>query len=369
MSLILLITASTSFAVTALALPFIIKKALRSGFVDHPGPRKSHAAPMPYGGGLALAFGHLFALAAGFGVCWLISKGTTLGLPSSVTHYAPGALTKSTELLLLGVWSLVILVLGTADDRWKLSPKVKLLVETLAATGFVLGSERLSLFWEGTLIADVVGVAVTVLWIVGVTNAFNLLDHMDGLTGGVTLLTCATFAAIAAVTGQWFVAAALASLAGAAAAFLIFNFPPARVFIGDGGSLFVGFTLSALTVTFTFYEPAANRRAFSWAIPLVVLAVPLYDMMSVILTRLRNRRPIFEGDRNHVAHRLVALGMTPRGAALTVYAMTAMTGLAAVLLLQVDEWGAAIILAQLGLTFGVIALLDRTGRKHDAGAR
>src|SRR5688572_12048668 len=266
MTWILLITASASFALTALSLPFIIKKALRAGFVDHPGPRKSHAAPMPYGGGLALAFGHLFALAAGIGACWLISKGNTLGLPSTVTQYAPGALTKSTDLLLLGVWSLVILVLGTMDDRWKLSPKVKLLVQTLAATGFVLGSERLSLFLERSLAFDLIGGAVTVLWIVGVTNAFNLLDHMDGLTGGVTFLTCAAFAIIAAVTGQWFVAAALASLAGAAGAFLLFNFPPARVFIGDGGSLFVGFTLSALTVTFTFYEPDANRRPFSWAI-------------------------------------------------------------------------------------------------------
>ncbi|HKS17438.1 MAG TPA: MraY family glycosyltransferase [Planctomycetota bacterium] len=320
---------------------------------------------MPYGGGLGVGLGFLLTLGAGLVACWLITRGTTFGLPSDVVRYAPGAVSKAYDLLLLACGSLVIIFLGTADDRWKLSPRLKLIVETLVATAFVVGSERLSLFMEGSWISDVAGGAITVLWIVGVTNAFNLLDHMDGLTGGVTFLACTAFAIIAAVTGQWFVAAALAALAGAAAAFLLFNFPPARVFIGDGGSLFVGFALSTLTVTFTFYEPAAQRRPFAWAIPFVVLAVPLYDMASVILTRLRHRRPIFEGDRNHVAHRLVALGMTARGAALTVYAMTAMTGLAAILLLQVDALGAAIILAQLALTFAIIGLLDRTGQLHD----
>jgi UDP-GlcNAc:undecaprenyl-phosphate GlcNAc-1-phosphate transferase len=369
MTWILLLTGASAFTFTALSLPIIIRFAKRSGFVDRPGPRKSHAAPMPYGGGIAVAIGFLLALAAGFAAAWLISRGTALGLPADVTRHAAGALTKAPDLLLLAGASLAILLLGTADDRWKLSARVRLLVETIVAAVFVLGSERLSIFLEGSPVADAAGVALTVFWIVAVTNAFNLLDHMDGLTGGVTVLTCAAFAIVAAETGQWFVASALLALAGAAGAFLLFNFPPARVFIGDGGSLFVGFTLAALTVTFTFYEPAADRRPFAWTIPLVVLAVPLYDMASVILTRLRHRRPIFEGDRNHVAHRLLALGMTPRGAALAVYAMTAMTGLAAILLLQVDGGGAVIILVQLAVTFGVIALLDRTGKMHDHGPK
>ena len=369
MTWILLLTGVSAFAITALLLPFVIRLALRFKFVDHPGPRKSHAAPMPYGGVLAVAAGFLGTLAAGLAACWLIERGTTFGLSTEVTHHAPGALSKAPDLFLLAAGSLVILFLGTADDRWKLRPRAKLAVETLVAIGFVFGGERLSLFWEGSPAADLIGSAVTVVWIVGVTNAFNLLDHMDGLTGGVTILACAAFAVIAGVTGQWFVAAGLVALGGAAAGFLLFNFPPARVFIGDGGSLFVGFVLAAMTVTFTFYESAGERPPYAWTIPLVVLAVPLYDTASVILTRLRNRRPIYEGDRNHVAHRLVALGMTPRGAALTVYAMTALTGLAAILLLQVNGLGAAIVLAQLALTFGVIALLDRTGRNHDDGPK
>lgn len=366
---ILLLVGAAAFSVTALLIPLVIRLARRTGFVDRPGPRKSHAAPMPYGGGLAVAAGFLSTLAIGLAACWLIERGATFGLSADVTRYAKGAVSQAPQAILLAGGALVILLLGTSDDKWKLRPRLKLVVETLVATGYVLGSERLSLFWEGSAAADVVGLALTVAWIVGVTNSFNLLDHMDGLTGGVVALVCTAFSVIAIVTGQWFVAAGLVALGSAAAAFLLFNFPPARVFLGDGGSLFAGFVLSALTVTFTFYESAGNRPPFAWTIPLVVLAVPLYDTASVVLTRLRNRRPLFEGDRHHVAHRFVALGMTPRGAALTVYAMTAMTGLAAILLLQVDGLGAAIVLVQLALTFGIIALLDRTGRKHGDGPR
>src|SRR6185295_6229170 len=172
-------------------------------FLDQPGPRKSHAVPMPYGGGLAVAAGCLLALAGGLAGAWFIERGTTFGLPPEVTRYARGAVSKTKDLFLLGGGALVILLLGTVDDRRKLGPRTKLFVETLVATGFVVGSERLSLFWVGSLAADLAGGAITVLWIVGVTNAFNLLDHMDGLTGGVTFLACAAFAVIAAVTGQW----------------------------------------------------------------------------------------------------------------------------------------------------------------------
>ncbi|HEY3226042.1 MAG TPA: hypothetical protein VGK61_03480, partial [Planctomycetota bacterium] len=187
---ILLLSAISAFAVTALSLPAVIRLARRTGFLDQPGPRKSHAAPMPYGGGLAVAAGFLITLAAGLAGACLIQRGTTFGLPHEVTRYARGAVSKAQDLLLLGGGSLVILLLGTVDDRRKLGPRTKLLVETLVAAGFVIGSERLSLFWEGSFAADLAGGAVTVLWIVGVTNAFNLLDHMDGLTGGVAFLAC-----------------------------------------------------------------------------------------------------------------------------------------------------------------------------------
>jgi UDP-GlcNAc:undecaprenyl-phosphate GlcNAc-1-phosphate transferase len=369
MTWILLLSGASAFAVTALALPLVMRLARRGGFLDHPDPRKTHTVPMPYGGGIAVALGFLVSMAGGLGAAWAIGRGVSFGLPPDVTHHASGAMSKAPELGTLMCGSLVILFLGAVDDRRKLGPGTKLLVETLVAAGFVLGGERLSLFWEGSLPGDLVGGAVTVLWIVGITNAFNLIDHMDGMAGGVALLACAAFGIVAWVTGQWFVASAIAALGGSCAAFLRVNFPPARMFLGDAGALFIGFVLAALTVTFTFYEKNGGMVPAAWAIPLVILAIPLYDTASVVLTRLRTRRPIFEGDRNHLAHRLLDLGMSPRAAVLTVYSMTAMTGLAAVLLLQVDGLGAALILAQLAVTFTIISLIDQAGRKRVAGSR
>jgi UDP-GlcNAc:undecaprenyl-phosphate GlcNAc-1-phosphate transferase len=205
--------------------------------------------------------------------------------------------------------------------------------------------------------------AITVLWIVGVTNAMNLLDHMDGLASGIGLLVSIAFGLIALQTGQLFLAGALAALAGACAGFLFFNFPPAKIFLGDAGSYFIGYWLAILTVSFTFYE--SGRPVYAYSVPFVILAVPLFDITRVIFIRIRNRRPIFRGDQNHFAHRLTGLGMSTRRAVLTIYALTAVTGLAAVLLYQINETGAAIVLSQLLLVFAIITLLEVSGRRHD----
>jgi UDP-GlcNAc:undecaprenyl-phosphate GlcNAc-1-phosphate transferase len=255
--------------------------------------------------------------------------------------------------------SLVILVLGLVDDRKRLSARFKLFVQTIVATGVALGGERLQLF-------DVpapVSIAVTVMWILGVTNAFNLLDHMDGLSSGVALLAAGAFLAVAHQTGQVFIASMTVPLMGACAGFLLFNFAPAKICLGDAGSLFIGFWLSCLTISFTFYN--AHYALYTYFVPLAVLAVPLFDTSSVCLIRLLNRKSIFEGDTNHLAHRLTALGMSRRGAVLTVYALTLATGISAVLLYHVTQTGAFLILVQLLLTFGIITLLEAAGRRHD----
>ncbi len=343
------------------SIPWIIRMARRRGFLDLPGPRKIHTQPMPYGGGLAVALGMLGTLVAGVGAAALHAKYGWFGrLPISV--HAAGVLAQLTTLAVYGLGSLVILVLGLTDDRKKLSPRFKLGVQAIVALGTVLGGERLSLFWEGSVAGHVVGATVTVLWIVAITNAFNLLDHMDGLAAGAAMLVSLAFGAIAVQTGQVFLAAALAALAGACLGFLAFNFPPSKIFLGDAGSLFIGYWLSVLTISFTFYE--SYRPLYSYAVPLVVLAVPLFDTARVVLIRLRDRRPIFQGDTNHVAHRLVAMGMSRRGAVLTIYVLTLVTGLSAVLLYQVRLSGAGSVLVQLALVVLLITLLEIAGRSH-----
>jgi UDP-GlcNAc:undecaprenyl-phosphate GlcNAc-1-phosphate transferase len=334
-----------SLASTVLLLPLMIRLARRVNFLDHPGPHKIHTTPVPYGGGIVVAATLLIATFCATRCPLLISD-------------RPGVKTFTWPVYAMG--SLVILVLGLVDDRRKLSARFKLFIQTIVATGVALGGERLRLFD----VPPLVSVAVTVLWILAVTNAFNLLDHMDGLSSGVALLAGASFLVVALQTGQGFIAAMIVPLLGACAGFLFFNFPPAKIFLGDAGSLFIGFWLSCLTISFTFYD--AHYPLYTYFVPLAVLAVPLFDTSSVVLIRFLKRKPIFEGDTNHLAHRLTALGMSRRGAVLTVYALTLNAGLSAVLLYHVvSQTGALLILVQLLLTFGIITLLEASGRRQD----
>jgi UDP-GlcNAc:undecaprenyl-phosphate GlcNAc-1-phosphate transferase len=337
-----------SLAATVVLTPLMIRIARRTGFLDHPGPRKIHAEPIPYGGGLAVALAALAVAAAGV---FLDPRKDPVDLHRKV-------LTGET-LLIYGAASLVILVLGVVDDRRKLSASFKLFVQTIVAAGVAVWGQRLQLFDAPPLAS----VAVTVLWILAVTNAFNLLDHMDGLSSGVALLAGSAFLVVALQTHQVALASLLVPLLGACAGFLLFNFPPAKIFLGDAGSLFIGFWLSCLTISFTFYD--ASYRLFTYFVPVAVLAVPLFDTASVVIIRLLKRKPIFEGDTNHLAHRLAALGMSRRSAVLTVYALTLAAGISAVLLYHVTQTGAMLILVQLLLTFGIITLLEASGRRND----
>jgi UDP-GlcNAc:undecaprenyl-phosphate GlcNAc-1-phosphate transferase len=333
-----------SFSLTLVLTPLVIRVARRVNFLDHPGPRKIHTTPMPYGGGIAVA---VTVLLATFWA-WRFSPfaGAAVG-------------TKTFNWPVYAAGSLVILALGLVDDRRRLSARTKLLVQTIVAAAVAVGGERLRLFDAPAPLS----IAVTVLWILAVTNAFNLLDHMDGLSSGVALLAGAAFLVVALQTGQGFMAAMTVPLLGACAGFLLFNFPPAKIFLGDTGSLFIGFWMSCLTISFTFYD--AHYRLYTYFVPLAVLAVPLFDTTSVMIIRLLRRKPLFEGDTNHLAHRLTALGLSRRGAVLTVYALTLATGISAVLLYFVTERGALLILVQVLLTFGIITLLEAAGRRHD----
>ncbi len=349
---------AVSLLIAAGLTPPIARLARRRGFMDQPGPRKVHADPVPYGGGLAVAAGVFLPLLLGLVAARLhLSFGWFSFLPEEITIHAKGVFRRTGTLAVFSLGAFVILLLGVIDDRRKLSAGHKLLIQAIVAAGVALGGERLDLFGGG----PVLGSIVTVLWILAVTNAFNLLDHMDGLSSGVAAIAGVTFLAAALQTGQLFIAAMLVPLLGACCGFLIFNFSPAKIFLGDAGSLFVGFWLACLTIPFTFYE--GDYLLYTYLVPVAVLAVPLFDTAGVVLIRLRQGRSIFEADTNHLAHRLRALGMSTRGSVLTIYILTLYAGLSAVLLYHVHEPAAAlIILAQLMLTFGIMTLLEIAGR-------
>jgi len=338
-----------SLVATLALIPLMIRLARKVNFLDQPGPRKIHTQPIPYGGGLPVAATVLIGT--------LLAR--DLMFHGGAAIPTPPVSLKSFPWAMYAMGSLVILALGVVDDRRKLSSGIKLLVQTIVGVGVSLGGARLQLFDAPLLVS----VAITTLWIVGITNSFNLLDHMDGLTGGVALLSGAAFLIVAIQTGQALIAAMIVPLLGACLGFLCFNFPPAKIFLGDAGSLFIGFWISCLTVSFTFYK--ASYPLYTYFVPLAILAVPLFDTAVVVIIRLFNRRPIFEGDTNHFAHRLTALGMSRKGAVLTVYALTLTAGLSAVLLYNVEQRGALLILVQLLLTFGIITLLEAAGRRSE----
>lgn len=356
---------AASFLITWIAVPFVERWARRHTLMDMPSERKIHREPTPRGGGLAVAMGLFFSILVAVAAVWLHrTYGLFDFLPASATIYAEGVMTKLPSLILILGGSLVMLILGLADDRRNLSPAFKLFIEILAAAGLVLGGERLSLFAGGSVPAQMTASVVTVLWIVAITNAFNLIDHVDGLATGTAAIVSTAFLVVAVQTGQWFLACLLVPLIGACAGFLRYNFPPARIFLGDTGSLMIGFFLGAMTLPFTFYTEHHDPM-YVYLVPLAILSVPLFDIGAVTLRRWKQGRPIFQGDLNHFAHRLIRMGLTPRSAVLILYLLTLCSGLAAILLYQVNRVGAIMIFGQLVLIFGIITLLE-WGTRRDS---
>jgi UDP-GlcNAc:undecaprenyl-phosphate/decaprenyl-phosphate GlcNAc-1-phosphate transferase len=203
---------------------------------------------------------------------------------------------------------------------------------------------------------------LAILWITAITNAFNFLDNMDGLSAGIAAVCAAAFLIATLSIHQWFVAATLALLLGAALGFLCFNFPPASIFMGDSGSLLLGFLLGVMTVRATYLPPGVDFANGWWSVfaPVMVLALPLYDLIVVSAIRLIHGKSPFVGDTNHFSHRLVARGMSRRTAVLCLYLITAATSVAAIILPQVrTTYSALFLFGQTLLILGVVALLEQ----------
>jgi UDP-GlcNAc:undecaprenyl-phosphate GlcNAc-1-phosphate transferase len=256
------------------------------------------------------------------------------------------------------------MALGLVDDRGHLDWRLRLVVQTVVAVVIVWQGWRLTAFIDAPLFTGI----LSVLWIVGIVNAFNMLDNMAGLSAGVAWIAAVILIAVILTapdpqsTGpQLFVAGFLLVLAGALAGFWRYNRPPASIFMGDAGSYFVGFCIATATLMATFAGGGMPRHAVF--APLCVLGVPIYDMLTVVTIRVRAGRSPFEGDKNHFSHRLVALGLTPRQAVWTIYLLTTACGLGALLLHQVNELGAIVILVMVGCMLATIAILEATVRR------
>ena len=337
--------------------------ALRRDFVDRPSGHKRHNAPVALGGGIALFVSICGPLAVGTLLAWLLMVRSGLPsapppawLPDFVQIHLEGIAAKLPLVLGIVGGAFVLHVMGLIDDRKPLGPLVKFGVQ-LAVAVFVVGVVGIRAV---SALPAPLSMAITVLWIILITNAFNFMDNMDGLSAGVAAIAAAIFAVASAGAGQVFVPLMACVVVGALLGFLRFNFTPASIFMGDAGSLVVGFLMSVLTILTTYYDPQQGLTPLGVFVPIMVLAVPLYDVFSVVIHRIRLGQSPFRGDWRHFSHRLVRQGMSTRRAVLTIYLATAATALPAIILPRVNWVFASLLLLQCVCVVVMIAILEHS---------
>ena len=349
-----------------LATGAMIRLAPRLGLLDLPNvARKVHTTPTPLGGGIGIWLGVVTVLAGAEAVVWLSSSYPALlsFLPAEFAQHWEGLRSRTGQLWAIIAGGTILSVMGLFDD-WKSLPwQPRLAGQFLVSAGLVLlAGVRGTVFVQWPW----VGIAASILWMMVLINALNFLDNMDGLSGGIALISSTLFAVImltCTTEPRWFVGGALLILAGSVLGFLLHNRPPARIFMGDTGSYFLGLLLACLTILGTFYEYGKTPAHVILA-PLCVLAVPLFDITSVIVIRLWERRSPFQPDKSHFSHRLVELGLSKPAAVATVHLTTLLTGLGGLLLYQVQTWSAAgLILALILCVLAIITILESVGRK------
>jgi UDP-GlcNAc:undecaprenyl-phosphate GlcNAc-1-phosphate transferase len=313
--------------ISFVATPLIRRLAQSINFVDNPSVRKVHAAPVPMLGGVAIYAGLVTAMAI-----------------SGTRPYQEmmGVLGGATVVTAFGLW----------DDRYGMHPLVKVLGQGIAAALLAISGIHVTLFASHAL-----NVVLTFLWIVGISNAINFLDNMDGLAAGITTVSSSFFFALALIEGLGLVASLAAAILGACVGFLYYNFSPASLFMGDAGSLLLGFILAVLGIKLEF---VGRPLAVTWMIPVIILGLPIFDTTLVVISRLRRGQPIYQGGKDHTSHRLIAVfGMTAARAVMTLYLVAAALGLTALMLRDATPFQAELILVALSAVFiGALTWLE-----------
>ncbi|MGD0678768.1 MAG: MraY family glycosyltransferase [Polyangiaceae bacterium] len=317
-----------AIAITALLTPAVRRAALAAGAVDEPGARRVHARRVPRMGGIAIVFGFfapllaLFALHTGAALLFFANLRITLGL-------------------IVGAG--LVVGIGLLDDIRVVGAKQKLGVQTAAAlVAYACGMriEAIYLPWLGAIHLGWLALPATIAWVVGIVNAINLIDGLDGLAAGVCFFACLTNFAISLLTGNVFIQLITASLGGALVGFLFHNFNPARIFMGDSGSMFLGFILGCSSLLGAGTQKSPTLIGIM--VPVLALGLPITDLLLTVVRRFVARRSLFSADRGHIHHRLLDRGLTHRRAVLALYLLS--------------------------ITFTVLALIVYFGRSWEIGA-
>jgi UDP-GlcNAc:undecaprenyl-phosphate GlcNAc-1-phosphate transferase len=313
-----------SFLAAFIATPLIGRVARRAGFVDEPQPHKMHVQPIPLLGGLAI----------------YLALGVALIRVDLTSDFL--------EIAAVGVGGTLLMLVGLWDDRRGITPRIKLLAQLAAGLLAAASGIQVHLFpWP------LVNILITLFWFVGITNAINLMDNMDGLAAGTSAVSAMFFMLLAAAAGQGLVASLAAAVIGASLGFLYYNISPAMVFMGDTGSLLLGFLLAVIGIK---YSPELLPLASTWMVPIVVLGLPIFDTTLVTFARLRARRPVLQGGTDHSSHRLARLGLGINRAVMTMYIAAGLLGAAAMFITQSTPETATAIFISL-LVIGLVGMI------------
>ncbi|WP_455257591.1 glycosyltransferase family 4 protein [Peptoniphilus asaccharolyticus] len=302
-----------AFLVSLVMTPIVIRLAKKFGFLDIPkDARRMHNKPIPLSGGVAM----YVAIMIGMIVFLKLNR----------------------ELICVMIGATLILISGLIDDKTDMSPKMKLLFQLTAALILIVGNVRVEFFTnpfpigETVIFLGVLSIPITIFWIVGITNTVNLIDGMDGLAAGVSLICSISLMVIANKFGYGNMAIIAALLVGACAGFLPYNFNPAKIFMGDTGALFLGFMLSYISVEGIMKSAAA----LTIIVPVLILGVPVFDTTFAMIRRKLSGKKIMQADKGHLHHRLLALGLTQKQTVLTLYVISIIFGLLAIVVAKVD---------------------------------
>ncbi|MDD5259624.1 MAG: MraY family glycosyltransferase [bacterium] len=306
-----LIVFAFALALSLIFTPLVRILAVKFNIMDHPNPIKTHRAPVAYLGGIAIYLAFILGIVIAL----------ALGLPFR-------------EITVIIIGATLLMILGLVDDLRPLSFKVKLFLEILIATILIIFDIRIKF-----ITPDYIAIILTILWVVGVTNALNIIDIMDGLSSGVAVIAALAFLFINPPSEQTYVNYTAAALAGAVLGFLRYNFPPARIFMGDSGSLVLGFVLAVLSIG-TSYTKVNNIALYA---PILILGIPIYDTFLVMILRFKQGKNIFHGSLDHFALRLEKLGFSRRKVVLTAYVVSVCLSTAALMISKANfRWAVGI---------------------------
>ena len=301
----LLETIVISFLLSYLLTPFVGKIALKLNYLDHPKSNKVHAHPVPLLGGVAIFLAFLITL---------LLKANTFYLP---------------PIIMFSLGCFVLLLVGLIDDKMGMMPSFKLFGQLLAAILVVKGGIRVGFMGNYYL-----NVIFSYIWIIGITNSFNLLDNMNGLSSGIAGISAAFFGIIAYLNGQFSVSVVAFAMAGSSFGFLKHNFPKAKIFMGDSGSLVLGYTLSVLAIMSGWQY---GKNITTILIPFIVLGYPIFDTVLVTVMRVSQKRSVFQGGKDHSSHMLALLGFKRYRTVLAVYVICFLLGTIAIAMLYLQE--------------------------------